>query len=87
MKSASTKGSGGNGHVQTYATTFAKVVDGRKQPIRGLWIRSERFYAQLTILNPVNREMRVRRAPLVDKDGSPVTTTAQNGTVRGEAGR
>jgi integrase len=28
---------------------FAKVLDGRKQPIRGLWKRGENFYAQLQV--------------------------------------
>ncbi|MFM6130390.1 MAG: tyrosine-type recombinase/integrase [Sphaerospermopsis kisseleviana] len=29
--------------------SFVKVLDGRKQPIRGLWKRGENFYAQLQI--------------------------------------
>src|SRR6266498_5863300 len=32
---------------QSHAPTFTKVVDGRKQPIRGLWVRNGRFHAQL----------------------------------------
>ena len=34
---------------QSHVATFAKVLDGRKQPIRGLWVRNGRYYAQLTI--------------------------------------
>jgi hypothetical protein len=36
--------------VHSHAPTFAKVLDGRKQPVRGLWQRGARFYAQLTPL-------------------------------------
>ncbi len=28
---------------------FAKVLDGRKQPVRDLWQRGDRFYARLSI--------------------------------------
>jgi hypothetical protein len=37
------------GRHQSHGTNFAKVLDGRKQPIRGLWIRSGRFYARLSV--------------------------------------
>lgn len=30
-------------------SSFVKVLDGRKQPIRGLWKRGENFYAQLQV--------------------------------------
>jgi integrase len=76
MKRTSTKDTGGSGQV-SHGLTFAKVVDGRKQPIRGLWIRGDRFYAQLTIENPVSGEKRVRRVPLVDQENNAVTTVAQ----------
>ena len=32
---------------------FAKVLDGRKQPIRGLWVRNGRYYARLTVEDPI----------------------------------
>ena len=52
------------GGSQTHAATFAKVVDGRKQPIRGSWIRSQCFAAQKTFEKPVNQEKRLAiRAP------------------------
>jgi len=76
MTRTSTNDTGGSGQ-SSHALTFAKVVDGRKQPIRGLWIRGDRFYAQLAIENPVNGEKRVQRVPLMDKDGNAVTTTAE----------
>jgi integrase len=56
---------------------FSKVLDGRKQPVRGLWERNGRYYAQLTVENPITGEKKVRRVPLVDKDGVPVPTSAQ----------
>jgi integrase len=62
---------------QTHVATFAKVFDGRKQPVRGLWERNGRFYAQLTIENPISGVKKVRRVPLVDKDGVPAATAAQ----------
>jgi hypothetical protein len=38
---------------ESHVPTFSKVVDGRKQPIRGLWVRNGRFYAQPKIENIV----------------------------------
>lgn len=76
MTRTSTNETGGESRV-AHVATFAKVVDGRKQPIRGLWIRGERFYAQLTVENPITGLKRVKRVPLVDKDGKPVTTAPQ----------
>jgi hypothetical protein len=37
---------------QSHAATFAKVVNGRKQPVRGLWRRRNRYYAQLMVEDP-----------------------------------
>src|ERR1041385_4478473 len=62
---------------QSHAPTFAKVLDGRKQPIRGLWVRNGRFYARLNIENPVTGIKKTRRVPLVDKEGGAVQTVAQ----------
>lgn len=62
---------------QSHGATFAKVVDGRKQPIRGLWVRNERYYARLKVENPVTGMKATRRVPLVDKDGVAVQTVAQ----------
>jgi hypothetical protein len=41
--------------------TYQKVRDGRKQPIRGLWVRNGRFYARLTVEDPNMGEKSVRR--------------------------
>jgi integrase len=62
---------------QTHGATFSKVLDGRKQPVRGLWERNGRFYAQLRIENPITGVKKTRRVPLVDKDGVGVPTVAQ----------
>lgn len=62
---------------KTHDSTFAKVTDGRKQPIRGLWVRNGRFYAQLKIENQITGIKKTRRVPLVDKDNKPVETVAQ----------
>ena len=42
------------GRRQSHAATFSKVLDGRKQPIRGLWERNGRYYAQITLENRRN---------------------------------
>ena len=60
-----------------HSPTFAKVLDGRKNPIRGLWVRNQRFYAQLAFEDPNTGEKQVRRVPLVDRDGNAVVTAAQ----------
>ncbi len=62
---------------QTHEASFAKVLDGRKQPVRGLWERNGRFYAQLRIENPITGVKKTRRVPWVDKDGVGVATVAQ----------
>ncbi len=63
--------------VHSHAPTFAKVLDGRKQPVRGLWQRGARFYAQLSVEDFSIGEKRVRRVPLVSSEGNPVETVAQ----------
>jgi len=63
--------------AHSHATTFAKVLDGRKQPVRGLWQRGARFYAQLSVEDFSTGEKRVRRVPLVNSEGNPVETVAQ----------
>jgi hypothetical protein len=36
----------------------------RKRPIRGLWRRNDRYYAQLTVEDPNTGVKRVKRVPL-----------------------
>ena len=57
--------------------SFAKVHDGRKQPIRGLWIRNGRYYARLNVEDGTTGRMITRRVMLVDKEQKPVGTVAQ----------
>jgi len=56
--------------------SFAKVVDGRKQPIRGLWIRNGRYYARLSIETD-SGEKKIRWVTLVTPEDNPVETTPQ----------
>jgi hypothetical protein len=56
MQAEATASSSKNSPVrrrQSHEANFAKVFDGRKQPIRGLWVRNGRYYAQLKIENPI----------------------------------
>ena len=62
---------------QTHVASFAKVLDGRKQPVRGLWERNGRFYAQVSIEDFATGLKRVRRVPLNNAEGKPVETVAQ----------
>ncbi len=80
MKAQATASSSTNslvGRRPSHGHNFAKVLDGRKQPIRGLWVRNGRFYAQLKVENPVTGLKKTRRVPLNDKDGNRVQTAAQ----------
>jgi len=56
--------------------SFAKVKDGCKQPIRGLWIRNGRYYARLSV-EDANGQKAVHRVPLVNPEGNAVETVAQ----------
>jgi hypothetical protein len=82
MKAHGTKSSeaSGTNHIverKTHATSFAKVLDGRKQPIRGLWVRNGRYYARLAVEDANTGLKDVRRVPLRDTDGNPVETVPQ----------
>ena len=49
---------------------FTKVLDGRKQRVRGLWQRGTRFYAQLSIEDFSTGQKRTRRGTLVNSDSN-----------------
>jgi integrase len=51
---------------------YSKVLDLRKRPIRGLWERNDRYYAQMTVEDPVSGIKQVKRVPLEN-----VTSAAQ----------
>ena len=73
----STSGNFVNGG-KSHAATFSKVLDGRKRPVRGLWKRNDRFYAQLAITDAATGKKSIRRVPLVDKEtNQPVATVPQ----------
>lgn len=76
MKPNATQSKGEN-TGQSHAATFSKAVDGRKQEIRGLWVRNGRFYARMSVENAITGIKKTKRVPLVDKDGNPVQTVAQ----------
>ena len=59
---------------QHRAATYKKVLDQRKRPIRGLWQRNGRYYAQMTIEDKETGLKQVKRVPL---DGA--ATEAVNG--------
>jgi integrase len=44
--------------------TYQRVCDERKRPIRGLWVRNGRYYAQITIEDQETGLKKVRRVPL-----------------------
>src|SRR5450755_433434 len=68
MKSADTESTGTERTVvsqnQHRRATYSKVMDKRKRPIRGLWERNGRYYAQLTVEDQVTGIKRVKRVPL-----------------------
>ena len=60
------------------SATYQKALDGRKRPIRGLWVRNLRYYAQLVVEDFATGQKSVRRVPLLDKDtNEPVATVAE----------
>jgi len=65
------------GNRKSHGGSFAKALGPRKQPIRGLWVRNGRYYAQLKVENPVTGMKRTRRVPLVDREGKPALSVAQ----------
>jgi len=60
---------------------FTKVKDGRGQPIRGLWKRNDRYYAQLSVEDAQTAQKKIRRVPLTDRDGVPVQSDAEARTA------
>jgi hypothetical protein len=50
---------------------------GASRTFRGLWKGGERFYARLTVENPVTEQKKKARVPLVGKQNNPVQTVPQ----------
>jgi integrase len=57
--------------------TYQNVLNGSKQPIRGLSKRNGRFYARLTITDDATGKKSVRRVALKDDNDAPVSTVPQ----------
>jgi len=53
------------------AASYQKVRDARKRPIRGLWLRNDRFYARLAITDPQTGKKTVRRVASEDAHTVP----------------
>jgi integrase len=54
------------------ASQYQKVLDERKHPLRALWVRNGRYYAQVTLEDATTGQKQVRRVPL-----EKATTPAQ----------
>lgn len=78
MKADETAGNGQTavGSVKTHAARYTKVLDGRKQPIRGLWQRNGAFYARLDLETAAGTKQ-TRRVRLADGAGVPVKTVPE----------
>lgn len=78
MKAIATAGNGQGavGSVNSHGGSYTKVIDGRKQPVRGLWQRNGAFYARLDVetASGTKKNCRVR---LVDAAGVPVKTVPE----------
>jgi len=68
MQAAETESTGAQNKIvsprQHRHATYSKVTDKRKRPIRGLWERNGRYYAQITIEDQVTGIKQVRRVPM-----------------------
>lgn len=66
---------------------YRKVLDGRKRPVRGLWVRNDKYYARLTVIDPNTGKKDVRRIPLEVEEGGvkrPVATVAEAVAAKGK---
>ena len=68
MQAADTESTGAPDKIvsrhQHRGATYSKVVDKRKRPIRGLWERNGRYYAQLTVEDQITGLKQVKRVPM-----------------------
>src|ERR1039458_290199 len=69
------------GNGQHRRATYTKVCDQRKRPIRGLWVRNGRFYAQITVEEPVTGIKRVKRVPLEGVTTEPQAVAKLHGLL------
>ncbi len=61
--------------------SYQRVCDERKRPIRGLWIRGQRYYAQITLEDPASGQKQVRRVAL-ENAHTPAQAKAALETLR-----
>lgn len=54
--------------------SYQKVLDARKRPVRGLWVRNGRYYARVALPHPGTDATQVRRVPL---EGTTTVAAAQ----------
>ena len=54
--------------------SYQKVLDGRKQPIRGLWTRNGYFIARVTVPKPESGRNTAKWVTLTDADGNKIST-------------
>lgn len=54
----------GNNRQHNPPATYKKMLDKRKHAIRGLWQRNDRYYAQMSVEDPISGIKRVKRVPL-----------------------
>jgi integrase len=47
--------------AKSRGATYQKVFDGRKQPVRGLWVRNGQFYARLSVEDATGRKSTIRK--------------------------
>ena len=75
MRATVTEGSSAKNFIsrRNRTASFAEVLDGRKQPVRGLWrrVRNGRFYGQLSVENPTTGQQLNR--PLAPADAGRKT--------------
>ena len=53
---------------------YQRVYDERKRPIRGLWVRNGRYYAQLTVEDDHTGQSSRRRVPLEGRKAADMPT-------------
>jgi integrase len=60
------------------AGRYQKVLDARKRAIRALWVRNDRYYAQLSFEDPATGKKSVRRVALLNEETKlPVASAAE----------
>ena len=57
--------------ANTRKLQYKKVLDVRKRPIRGLWVRHGRYYARIAIEDAKTGKARSRRVPLEGVGSAP----------------